>query len=131
MEVAGVVLGGIPLVIAALENYRTCATFFDDYTHHEALLDRKRNYLWLQQEQLEATLRSIGFETSTHEDEFAVHPLEEITAHLREAYPHYPSKSEKFVTIIQYMSKVSLRAASILNGGSSDQVGGPLYLIAS
>ena len=63
MEVAGIVFGGIPLVIAALEHYRTCAAIFDDYANYEALLIRKRNYLWLQKEQLEATLRSIGLET--------------------------------------------------------------------
>lgn len=122
MEVAGVVLGGIPLVIAALEHYRTCAAIFDDYANHEALLNRKKNYLWLQREQLEATMRSIGLETSTHEDEVNLRSLEEIATHLRMTYPHDPTKSERFVAIIKHMAEISHKAAMILNGGSADQV---------
>ena len=127
MEVAGIVFGGIPLVIAALEHYRTCAAIFDDYANYEALLIRKRNYLWLQKEQLEATLRSIGLETSTHEDEVNFRSLEEIATHLRMAYPHDPSKSERFVDIIKHMTEISHKAATILNGGSTDQVGGSSF----
>ncbi|KAF3002673.1 hypothetical protein E8E13_009709 [Curvularia kusanoi] len=119
MEVAGVVLGGIPLIIAALENYRKCAAIFDDFANHEALLNRKRNYLWLQKEQLEATLRYIGFEIS-YKDDPDGRSLKAIAAHLRLAYSHDPSKSERFVAIIQHMDEISLRVASILNGGSAN-----------
>lgn len=65
MEAAGVALGGVSLVISALENYRTCAKFFDDYANYEALLNRKKNYLWLQKEQLDVTLTSIGLDERT------------------------------------------------------------------
>lgn len=128
METVGVALGGISLVIAALENYRTCATFFDDYTHHEALLSRKKNYLWLQKEQLETTLRSIGLETSPTDDGRDDSSLEKVVEHLRKLYPDDPDKSEKFVAIIQHMNEISRLAASRLNGGSSEQVSRPHFV---
>lgn len=71
---------------------------------------------------MEATMRSIGLETSTHEDEVNLRSLEEIATHLRMAYPHDPSKSERFVAIIKHMTEISHKAAVILNGGSADQV---------
>lgn len=125
MEVAGVALGGVSLVISALENFRTCAKFFDDYTNYDTLLNRKKNYLWLQKEQLDVTLTSIGFDTTLSRSDPKDLPMETLEAHLHRMYPQDAEKAARFVEIIQHMDKISQLAASRLNGGSSDRVGSP------
>jgi hypothetical protein len=110
MEIAGVALGGIPLIISALENYRKCATFFKDYSDYDALLDRKKDYLWIQQEQINITLSSIGIEDMS---------MEAIGAYLHQ---NHPDKSERYTSIILRMKEISQIVAGKLNGGSPNQV---------
>ena len=56
-EVAGIVLGGIPLVILALEKY---AEPFDAFHRYRTLIETLRTDLILQTRQLDTTLSNIG-----------------------------------------------------------------------
>ncbi|KAL3465441.1 hypothetical protein BJX64DRAFT_285383 [Aspergillus heterothallicus] len=92
-EPAGLILGGIPILIWVTEQYREPIRTFLKY---EQVLTTFLNDLILQREQLYATLRSIGI---------TVFPpsSQEVEARLR----HYsPAQQAAFNTVIQQMSEV-------------------------
>lgn len=103
MEVAGVVLGGIPLILLALDNYRRVIKTFKDYFRYDALLNRLKDYLFIQQEQYKITLGSIGLSDMS---------LDDIEAHLRARHPH---KCDRFMSIIRRMNEIAQTVANKLD----------------
>ncbi len=94
MEVAGVVLGALPLVLYAMDNYQRCLETTTDYLRLKSTIKLLRNHIFVQQEQLHMTLRSIGL----------VNPTSlELEEHLRQ---RYPDKYDSFLDIIQHMEKL-------------------------
>ncbi|KAH7149896.1 hypothetical protein B0J13DRAFT_549043 [Dactylonectria estremocensis] len=94
MEVAGVVLGGIPLLLYALDNYKRCLEPGKDYWRYASTLCAIRSHVFVQQEQLDVTLRNIGLVKPTRT---------ELEQHLRELYPK--SKCSEFLSIVDNMEK--------------------------
>lgn len=115
METAGVVLGGIPLVLIALEKYAKVARILKDYADYDATLSRLQISLWIQEEQYDDTLESIGMKD--------VSP-EEIETHLRQ---RHPQKCDKFMIIIRRISVVADKIAKMLDVGSISQVSSFTY----
>lgn len=91
MEVAGVVLGALPLALYALDNYHRCLQMTKDYVRFEATIKLIRRHIFVQQEQLQITLRSIGLVDPT--------PLQ-LEEHVRQLYPE---KCTAFIDIIRHM----------------------------
>lgn len=60
MEVAGLVLGSILVVLYALDNYKRCLDTTKDYWRSADTLSLIRMHVFIQQEQPDVTLRSIG-----------------------------------------------------------------------
>lgn len=95
MEVTGVVLGGIPLVIWALENYRKALDPAKDYWRYDATLQTIETNMFIQKEQLEVTLSNAGLPQGA--------TLEVIEQELRR---RTPEKCDKFVQIIKNMEGI-------------------------
>lgn len=64
-ELAGLVLGGIPIAIWALERY---AEPFEVHQNYHIAIQTLRADLMMQQNQLEITLRSVGLDNPTPSD---------------------------------------------------------------
>ncbi|KAI1182767.1 hypothetical protein F5B17DRAFT_170400 [Nemania serpens] len=92
MEVAGLVLGGIPILLYAFDNYKRCLEPGKHYWEYQSTLSRIRSHMFVQQEQLDMTLRDIGLVKPTRG---------ELEQHLSRRY----SKSEcaYFLEIIDHM----------------------------
>ncbi|KAK4164376.1 hypothetical protein QBC43DRAFT_300477 [Cladorrhinum sp. PSN259] len=94
MEVAGLLLGGIPIVLYAIDNYHKCLQWTDDFWRYESTLKLLRSHVFVQQQQLQITLRSIGL----------VDPRPyELEEYLRQ---RYPDKFEVLTDIISHMEKL-------------------------
>lgn len=115
-------LGGLSLIVSALENYHTCATLFKDYKDYERLIKRHLNYLKLQDLNFALTLNSIGLQSSLSEPRSLSSQIETIANHLRVIYPDESKTTEMFLGFIKDMYETSEKAAEILNGGSPTQV---------
>jgi hypothetical protein len=95
-EVAGLVLGGIPIAIWALEKY---AEPFEAHRNYHITIQTLRADLTMQRNQLEITLRNIGLENPS-------------TAELQECLrSKFPSIHQDIVTIIKAMDE---RASKLL-----------------
>lgn len=94
MEVAGVVLGALPLTLYAIDNYHKCLQLTTDYLRFESTIKLMRGHIFVQQEQLHMTLRSIGLVNPTPP---------ELEEHLRQLYP---DKYERFLDIIKHMESI-------------------------
>ncbi|CAD0050459.1 unnamed protein product [Aureobasidium pullulans] len=77
-EVAGLVLGGIPLIVLAMQSYREALEWGRKYRKYDDLLLRTKDAVLIQQEQLYATFNEIGL----HEPNY-----DELEARLQELYP--------------------------------------------
>ena len=90
-EVAGLVLGGIPLVLRALDKYRDPVK---DYLRYDSTLATLRDNIFIQQQQLNITLGNIGLYQPG---------LEELEDHLQSKYP---GKQTEFMSIIGHMDRI-------------------------
>ncbi|KAK7397939.1 hypothetical protein QQX98_012693 [Neonectria punicea] len=94
-EVAGLVLGGIPLAIWALEKY---AEPYEEFTNYRNSIDTFRANLTLQNWQLQATLSNIGLDN------------EPSIKELRECFEtKFPSISRELMHVVQHMDEVTAR----------------------
>ncbi|KAK7953658.1 hypothetical protein PG988_014352 [Apiospora saccharicola] len=91
MELAGLVLGGLPMALYAMDNYHRCSQAMKDYWRWKSTIKLLRSHIFVQHEQLQITLRSIGLTTT---DSFR---LDEFIRH------KYPDKHESFVNILSHM----------------------------
>ncbi|KAH6642844.1 hypothetical protein C7974DRAFT_111674 [Boeremia exigua] len=106
MEIAGVTLGAIPLILVALEKYATVARILKDYADYEATLSRLQITLWIQEEQYDDTMESIGLNDVS---------LDDVETHLRQRHPH---KCDKFMSIIRRINATAERIAGMLEVGT-------------
>ncbi|KAK3339683.1 hypothetical protein B0T25DRAFT_361481 [Lasiosphaeria hispida] len=60
MEVAGLVLGAIPIALYALDNYTRCLQATKDVIKYEATITTLRHHVFIQKKQLEVTLHNTG-----------------------------------------------------------------------
>ncbi len=95
MEVAGLVLGGIPLILYAFDNYKRCLEPGKNYWRYESTLKMIRSHMFVQQEQLDVTLRNIGLVNPTRV---------ELEQHLNGLYSK--SKCGEFIAIIDNMEAI-------------------------
>ncbi|KAI0188964.1 hypothetical protein EV127DRAFT_470925 [Xylaria flabelliformis] len=92
MEVAGLVLGGIPLLLYAFDNYKRCLEPGKNYWRYRSTLSTIRSHMFVQQEQLDVTLRNLGLVKPTRV---------ELEQHLNQLYSK--SKCTEFIAIIDDM----------------------------
>lgn len=94
MEVTGIVLGGIPLILWALENYRMALNPAKDYWRYDSTLSTIKMNIFVQQEQLNVTLYNIGLQGAS---------LTKIKRHLR---MQSREKCDAFLNILGHMDKI-------------------------
>jgi len=90
-ELAGVVLGGIPIILWALQQYHDPVK---SYRKYDMTLSTLRNNIFVQQQQLRATFSLIGLGQPS---------IDELRECLEEKYPY---QREEFLAIIEHMDKI-------------------------
>jgi hypothetical protein len=90
-ELAGVVLGGIPIVLWALKEYHDPVK---SYRKYDMTLSTLRNNIFVQQQQLRSTVSLIGLGKPS---------IDELRECLEEKYPY---QQEEFLSIIGHMDKI-------------------------
>lgn len=116
MEVAGVVLGAVPLILYALDNYQRAWDPVKDIWHWKETIETIRTQIFLQKQQLQTTLRVLDLELTDHTT------MEEIEAALQIIHS---SRWEQFIGIIRQMD-------NLVNGIAKDlypDAQGPVSLI--
>lgn len=93
-DIAGLVLGGLPIALYCLDNYRRCLDSVTDWRRYEDTLKPIRNNVFLQQEQLNATLRTLGLHDPSPGD------LQDC---LR---VNFPDRYDKFLSILERMGEI-------------------------
>jgi hypothetical protein len=90
--IAGLVLGGIPIALWALEKYHDPVK---SYWKYDMTLSTLRDNIFVQQQQLRITLRLIGLNQPS---------INELRECLKEKYPnHY----REFLSIIKHMDEIT------------------------
>ncbi|KAK4168493.1 hypothetical protein QBC43DRAFT_310323 [Cladorrhinum sp. PSN259] len=84
MEVAGVVLGALPIALYALDNYNRCLQATKDIVKYQATLEQFRLHIFIQQAQLEITLRNLGL----HCPEGQLPKKSDLQRRLEQVSPH-------------------------------------------
>ncbi|OIW26836.1 hypothetical protein CONLIGDRAFT_717050 [Coniochaeta ligniaria NRRL 30616] len=97
-EVAGLVLGGIPIAIWALEKYDEA---LDTFSNYHVVIRTLRTNLVLQQLQLQATFASMGLDRPTKD---------ELKAHLESKFGH---NAHHLLFVVQRMEDIT--SALLLN----------------
>jgi hypothetical protein len=90
-ELAGVVLGGIPIVLWALKEYHDPVK---SYRKYDMTLSTLRDNIFVQQQQLRSTFGLIGLGQPS---------VDELRECLEEKYP---SQQKEFLSIIRRMDKI-------------------------
>jgi len=98
MEVAGVVLGAIPIALYALDNYNRCLTVAKDVIRYQATLETFRLHIFIQRQQLLVTLRNLGMPLA-HD---RLPDKTELKSHLERLYPE---SNAEFMSIIAQMER--------------------------
>ncbi|KAK0622605.1 hypothetical protein B0T14DRAFT_564048 [Immersiella caudata] len=100
MEVAGVILGAIPVALYALDNYRRCLRVTKDIVKYEATITTFRHHIFIQKKQLEVTLRNVGLQIF----DSRLPTRTELQRHLSARYSK--KDCEQFMGIIDEMEKI-------------------------
>ena len=111
MESAGLVLGAIPLVLYAFDNYERCLGQVKDYWKYQSTLQTIRTHVFIQGEQLNVTLSGIGLTRPTRQ---------ELEEHLSGIYTK--AKCDEFIAIIDRMEALLARMMVSLDVDSSGKV---------
>ncbi|THX45471.1 hypothetical protein D6D08_10396 [Aureobasidium pullulans] len=90
-EVAGLVLGGVPLIVMAMQSYREFLEYGGNYLKYDDLLQEIKDAVSIQQDLLYGTFETIGL----HEPNY-----DELGARLQELYP---GKHDLFMREIRRM----------------------------
>ena len=94
MEATGVVLGGLSLVLWALENYRLALDPAKDYWRYDSTLSTIKINIFVQKEQLYMTLSNVGLQGAD---------MAEVESELRK---RHPDKCTTFIEILNRMEKL-------------------------
>ncbi|RYP54419.1 hypothetical protein DL768_000790 [Monosporascus sp. mg162] len=94
MEVAGVILGAIPIIVTALEKYQTALEGGKDFWRYEVTLDTIKTHVSIQEAQLSVTLNNAGLQGLS---------VEEIEYQLRR---RYPDRCDAFMKALGRMDQV-------------------------
>ncbi|RMJ08410.1 hypothetical protein CDV36_011974 [Fusarium kuroshium] len=100
MEVTGVVLGGIPIALYVLDNYKRCLRAAKDIKNYQRKLEVFRLHVFVQNEQLQVTLQNIGLHTI--DDQLPTKA--DLKEHLESLYP--ADKCDKFIGILSEMEEI-------------------------
>lgn len=114
METAGLVLGAVPLVLYAFDNYARCLGQVKDYWKYESTLQMIRTHVFIQGRQLDATLNGIGLTRPTRQ---------ELEEHLSGIYGE--EECDEFMAIIDRMEALLARMMFSLDIDSSGKVCDP------
>lgn len=88
------VLGAVPIILFALDNYQRAWGPVKDFWHWQDTIGTIRNNIFLQKRQLDVTLESLGLRDPT---------WSEVEAALRVRHPDY---HERFLDIIREMDRL-------------------------
>ncbi|KAI1114991.1 hypothetical protein F5Y14DRAFT_412702 [Nemania sp. NC0429] len=97
MEAAGLALGALPVAILAVESYQKGLKALEDYKFYPQTLQSIRRNIFIQEQQLQATLGSIGLFKPTVQD---------VQQRLREIKPDC---FEQFMEVLEHMGKIIKR----------------------
>ncbi|KAK3375685.1 hypothetical protein B0T24DRAFT_572047 [Lasiosphaeria ovina] len=117
MEIVGVVLGGIPLALYALDSYKRCLRMTKDVVKYGATLETFRLHIFIQRKQLELTLRNVGLRF----EEGQLPTRRELDTHLARLYP---SGHAEFLSILSQMEGIM---AKLLDKLDVDSQGKPKW----
>ncbi|KAI1426142.1 hypothetical protein F5Y12DRAFT_744164 [Xylaria sp. FL1777] len=96
MEVAGLVLGALPVAITAVGGYLEGLKVIENYGDYAQTLKGIHRNIFIQQQQFEATLEGIGLVKPT---------VQEVQQKIRELKPEsYP----QFINILEHMGSITL-----------------------
>lgn len=107
--IAGLVLGGIPIALWALEKYHDPVR---SYVKYDMTLSTLRDNIFVQQQQLQITLRLIGLNQPS---------IVELRERLEEKYP---DQHREFLSIIKHMDEIT---KALLDKLDIDMDGKPLW----
>jgi hypothetical protein len=105
MELAGIVLGAVPLIIYALDNYQSAWDPVKGFCHWGETIETIKIQIFLQKQQLHTTLGALDLELTDSTT------LEEIEAALQISHP---SHWKQFVAIIEQMDEILKEVAQKL-----------------
>ena len=111
MEAAGLVLGAIPLVLYAFDNYERCLGQAKDYWRYQSTLQTIRTHIFIQGKQLDVTLSGIGLTRPTRQ---------ELEEHLSEVCTE--QECDEFMKIIDKMEALLAKMMVSLDVDSSGKV---------
>ncbi|KAI1743713.1 hypothetical protein F4680DRAFT_409164 [Xylaria scruposa] len=97
MDIAGLVLGALPIAMLAVEKYLKGLKPVECYKNYPQTLKGIRRNLFIQEQQLQLTLESIGLLKPT---------LQDVQQRLREIRPDC---SDEFIEILEHMSNIASR----------------------
>jgi len=92
MDVAAFVFGVLPAALYALDNYQRLLKPAKNYMEYSIVLQQMQSHIYLQQEQLNATMATLGLDNPT---------AAQLRDHLRAVYTE--DKCERFMTILERM----------------------------
>ncbi|KAK0733076.1 hypothetical protein B0T26DRAFT_745167 [Lasiosphaeria miniovina] len=116
MEVVGVVLGGIPLALYALDSYKRCLRMTKDVVKYGATLETFSLHIFIQRKQLELTLRNVGLRF----EEGQLPTRRELDTHLARLYP---SSHAEFLSILSQMEGIMAKLLDKLDVDSQGKRG--------
>ncbi|KAI0533155.1 hypothetical protein GGR58DRAFT_506656 [Xylaria digitata] len=96
-DVAGLVLGALPVAIMAIENYLKGLELRENYKNYQQTLQGIRRNIFIQQQQLQVTLESIALRKPT---------LQEVKQRLREVKLDC---YQQFIDILEHMDSITSR----------------------
>lgn len=111
MEVAGLVLGALPVAMMAVDSYYDAVKLIGEYKNYEQTLRQIRRNIFIQEQQLQATLKGIGLVKPT---------IQEVQQRLSEVRP---DSYHQFIDILEHMDSISSRLLDKLDIDSSGKVG--------
>lgn len=120
MEIAGVVLGAVPVIIYALESYGRATEILNDTHKWLDMIQEIQDVIEVQVEMLRVTLQSLGIEW-THQSDMSITDIETALKERK------PLKWDRFLRIIQRMDAMVTEMAKDLCPDAKGPVGISTY----
>ncbi len=110
MEVAGLVLGALPIAISAVENYLKGLQAIDHYKNYPQTLRGISRNIFIQQQQLRVTLDGIGLQDLT------LHGVQQRLRIIK------PDCADNFIEILNHMDNITARLMNKLDIDSNGKI---------